>query len=83
MILGCPKDYSTKGGMGAAMMRTPDLAVEILETLVKNIKIPVTCKSYHFLTVFMKKLNLKKSGTYFSNFSNQVKFDAWELLKTQ
>merc|ERR1711973_1059544 len=42
--MGCPKDYSTKGGMGAAMMRTPDLAVEILETLVKNIKIPVTCK---------------------------------------
>ena len=64
-ILGCPKDYSTKGGMGAAMMRTPDLAVEILETLVKNIKIPVTCKSLHVLAHFIRKYNLLRSETIY------------------
>ena len=42
--LGCPKEYSTKGGMGAALMNTPDIAVAILEALVKNLKVPVTAK---------------------------------------
>merc|ERR1712242_180463 len=42
--MGCPKEYSTKGGMGAALMNTPDTAVSILEALVKNLNIPVTAK---------------------------------------
>ena len=42
--MGCPKEYSTKGGMGAALMATPDKAVAILEALVKNLSIPVTAK---------------------------------------
>jgi tRNA-dihydrouridine synthase 2 len=42
--MGCPKEYSTKAGMGAAMLQTPELAASILKNLVDNLKIPVTCK---------------------------------------
>jgi tRNA-dihydrouridine synthase 2 len=34
---GCPKPFSTSGGMGAALLRTPDILCSILEALVKNI----------------------------------------------
>ena len=34
---GCPKPFSTMGGMGAALLKTPDLLVEILEALVKEV----------------------------------------------
>lgn len=34
---GCPKPFSTSGGMGAALLRTPDLLCAILEALVQNI----------------------------------------------
>ncbi|TWU76831.1 hypothetical protein ED733_005932 [Metarhizium rileyi] len=34
---GCPKPFSTSGGMGAALLQTPDKLVAILEALVKNI----------------------------------------------
>jgi len=34
---GCPKPFSTSGGMGAALLRTPDTLVAILEALVKEI----------------------------------------------
>ncbi|CAI7575087.1 unnamed protein product [Penicillium glandicola] len=37
---GCPKPFSTSGGMGAALLRTPDLLVSILEALVKEIGEP-------------------------------------------
>ncbi|KAJ5592874.1 hypothetical protein N7537_009778 [Penicillium hordei] len=37
---GCPKPFSTSGGMGAALLRTPDLLVFILETLVKEVGEP-------------------------------------------
>merc|ERR1712106_669511 len=42
--MGCPKDYSTKGGMGASLMSTLDRAVAILTSLVKNLRIPVSAK---------------------------------------
>eukprot|EP00128_Syssomonas_multiformis_P014936 Colp12_sorted_trinity150504_noHs@15923 len=43
--MGCPKDYSVKGGMGAALLSKPDLIKDILTTLVTEIKsIPITCK---------------------------------------
>lgn len=42
--MGCPKEFSLKGGMGAALLTQPEKAKSILSTLVKNIKIPVTCK---------------------------------------
>ena len=34
---GCPKQFSTHGGMGAALLRTPDKLVAILEALVREI----------------------------------------------
>ncbi|KAI0387254.1 dihydrouridine synthase [Hypomontagnella monticulosa] len=34
---GCPKPFSTHDGMGAALLRTPDKLVAILEALVQNI----------------------------------------------
>lgn len=37
---GCPKPFSTAGGMGAALLRTPDLLCSILESLVKEVGIP-------------------------------------------
>lgn len=42
--MGCPKEFSLKGGMGAALMTQPEKAKNILKTLVDNISIPVTCK---------------------------------------
>ncbi|KAF4446332.1 tRNA-dihydrouridine synthase 2 [Fusarium austroafricanum] len=34
---GCPKPFSTSGGMGAALLKTPDKLCAILEALVKHI----------------------------------------------
>ncbi|KAH7170605.1 hypothetical protein EDB81DRAFT_876632 [Dactylonectria macrodidyma] len=34
---GCPKPFSTHGGMGAALLKTPDKLCAILEALVKEI----------------------------------------------
>ncbi|CAI9720034.1 tRNA-dihydrouridine20 synthase NADP+-like [Octopus vulgaris] len=42
--MGCPKEFSIKGGMGAALLKKPEKVKEILTTLVNNLSIPVTCK---------------------------------------
>ncbi|NXL92282.1 DUS2L synthase, partial [Alectura lathami] len=42
--MGCPKEYSTKARMGAALLSDPDKIESILTTLVKGICKPVTCK---------------------------------------
>ncbi|XP_074864637.1 tRNA-dihydrouridine(20) synthase [NAD(P)+]-like isoform X2 [Carettochelys insculpta] len=42
--MGCPKEYSTKAGMGAALLSDPEKIECILSTLVKGICKPVTCK---------------------------------------
>lgn len=42
--MGCPKEFSIKGGMGAALLEDPLKAAAILEKLVNNLNIPVTCK---------------------------------------
>jgi len=42
--MGCPKDFSLKGGMGAALLFQPDKACAILSAVVSAVKIPVTCK---------------------------------------
>ncbi|KAM9701118.1 tRNA-dihydrouridine(20) synthase [NAD(P)+]-like, partial [Menidia menidia] len=42
--MGCPKEYSTKGGMGAALLSDPDKIEAILKTLVAGVSKPVTCK---------------------------------------
>ncbi|KAK2708861.1 hypothetical protein QYM36_014477 [Artemia franciscana] len=57
--MGCPKDFSIKGGMGAALLRQPEKIQEILATLVQNVKIPVTCK-IRILDSLEETLNLCK-----------------------
>lgn len=42
--MGCPKEFSIKGGMGVALLAQPDKACHILKTLVTNLSIPVSCK---------------------------------------
>lgn len=42
--MGCPKEFSIKGGMGVALLTQPEKAKNILSTLIQNLKIPVTCK---------------------------------------
>ena len=42
--MGCPKGFSLKGGMGAALLSHPDKIKAILTALVKAVNIPVTCK---------------------------------------
>ncbi|NWU09340.1 DUS2L synthase, partial [Cephalopterus ornatus] len=42
--MGCPKEYSTKASMGAALLSDPDKIESILTTLVKGVRKPVTCK---------------------------------------
>lgn len=37
---GCPKPFSTSGGMGAALLQTPDLLASILTALVKEVGEP-------------------------------------------
>lgn len=37
---GCPKPFSTSGGMGAALLRNPDRLCSILEALVKEVGNP-------------------------------------------
>uniref|UniRef100_A0AAF5CWU0 B30.2/SPRY domain-containing protein n=1 Tax=Strongyloides stercoralis TaxID=6248 RepID=A0AAF5CWU0_STRER len=42
--MGCPKPFSILGGMGAALLSKPELAKEILESLVSVSKVPVSAK---------------------------------------
>ena len=44
--MGCPKEFSVKGGMGVALMRQPEVVADILTTLRRNLpaKKSVTCK---------------------------------------
>lgn len=37
---GCPKPFSTSGGMGAALLKTPDLLCNILTSLVEQVGTP-------------------------------------------
>lgn len=42
--MGCPKEFSIKGGMGVALLAEPEKAKAILRKLVDNVSIPVSCK---------------------------------------
>jgi tRNA-dihydrouridine synthase len=41
---GCPKPFSTQGGMGAALLDTPDLLIDILKALKVALPVPISCK---------------------------------------
>lgn len=42
--MGCPAPKIVKNGEGSALLKEPDLALKILEHLVKSVSIPVTLK---------------------------------------
>lgn len=42
--MGCPKEFSVKGGMGVALAANMENAKNILTTLVNSLSIPVSCK---------------------------------------
>jgi tRNA-dihydrouridine synthase 2 len=42
--MGCPKEFSIKGGMGAALLSQPEKVRNIISTLVKGCSIPITAK---------------------------------------
>ncbi|MES1923280.1 hypothetical protein MHBO_004829 [Bonamia ostreae] len=42
--MGCPFKFSVAGGMGAALLRKPEVVRDIVQTLKRNIDVPVTCK---------------------------------------
>lgn len=42
--MGCPVAKVVKIGAGSALMKTPELASEIIQKVSKAVKIPVTCK---------------------------------------
>ena len=42
--MGCPKHFSTCGGMGAALLSKPEIAADIIGTLRRNLSIPVFAK---------------------------------------
>jgi hypothetical protein len=41
---GCPKHFSLQGGMGAALLKTPETIEDIVKTLSNNIDKPITIK---------------------------------------
>ncbi|BEI86809.1 hypothetical protein CcaverHIS002_0701550 [Cutaneotrichosporon cavernicola] len=41
---GCPKPFSTHSGMGAALLSTPDLLLDILRSVLRAVDVPVSCK---------------------------------------
>ena len=60
--MGCPKEFSIKGGMGAALMSQPDKAIEILSTLVNGqINKPITCKIRIFTGTHILYIHILKN----------------------
>ena len=57
--MGCPKDFSVKGGMGIALLNRQDRISLIMSALVKSSRIPVTCK-IRILPTLDKTLDLLK-----------------------
>jgi tRNA-dihydrouridine synthase 2 len=42
--MGCPKQFSTQGGMGALLLKRPEAAADIIATLKRNLNLHVSCK---------------------------------------
>ncbi len=42
--MGCPVAKVVKTGAGSALMKTPELAAQIIKSVSKAVKLPVTCK---------------------------------------
>ena len=66
--MGCPKSFSLKGGMGAALLSQPNKIKTILTGLVNAVgnEIPITCK-IRILSSIEKTLELVKVKKYSIN----------------
>eukprot|EP00903_Cladosiphon_okamuranus_P010350 g9793.t1 len=42
--MGCPKRFSLQGAMGAALLKRPEIAADIVGTLRKSLSVPVSAK---------------------------------------
>lgn len=42
--MGCPKHFSIQGGMGASLLKKPEIVKDILSTLKRNLNNSITCK---------------------------------------
>ncbi|CAM9377686.1 unnamed protein product [Scytosiphon promiscuus] len=42
--MGCPKRFSLQGAMGAALLKRPEIAADIVGTLRRNLSVPVSAK---------------------------------------
>ena len=74
--MGCPKSFSLKGGMGAALLSHPDKITDILTSLVNAVGtvIPVTCK-IRILSDIAKTLEIVEVNSnikFFVNTFNDV-----------
>ncbi|GBG74327.1 hypothetical protein CBR_g18738 [Chara braunii] len=58
--MGCPKQFSISGGMGAALLSKPELVRDILSTLKRNLDLPVTCK-IRLLDTYEKTVELARA----------------------
>lgn len=65
--MGCPVPKVVKGSGGASLMKNPDKAFKIVESIVKNVKKPVTVKTRlgwdnQHINVLDMALGLEKAG---------------------
>ena len=70
--MGCPKSFSMKGGMGAALLTQPDKIKDILTSLVAAVDIPVTCKIRIFDKVERTIELVKVRQSLFSMFHDDI-----------
>ena len=42
--MGCAKHFALRGNMGAALLKAPEAAADIVSTLRRNLSVPVSCK---------------------------------------
>ena len=70
--MGCPKSFSMKGGMGAALLTQPDKIKDILTSLVAAVDIPVTCKIRVFDQVEKTIELVKVRQSLFSMFHDDI-----------
>ena len=56
--LGCPQGIAKRGRYGAFLMEELDLLHDIVSTLVKGLKVPVTCKTRIYRNDFDRSIRL-------------------------
>lgn len=65
--MGCPKHFSVHAGMGAGLLKTPEVAADIIQTLKRNLSVPISCKIRWAATPSVEGL---VSRDYFDVFSH-------------